>query len=485
MTSLSRKIEELIIESGETVQSLAEMGKINRTTLQRVKSGERLPSKKLFQNMCKALRLSPTEKEELTVLLDIATIGERHYYNRQTIIELIEMISELTEYKIPFSKEVCLKEGNNSIIDNSEKIRVFKGKTNVLRIIENCIDREIFTVQSSLIKLAIPYDFESVYQYIFQQMMGCQKSLVLQDVINLPKDCNEKEADRSLVALKHLIAISLLDNVEYQSHYYYQLFEEKSEFSSLFPYFILTSENVITLSKDLTVAVLYQDSELLKTYENSYIQMLENSESYILESNDVYQLYGLEESLKSKHVVEPIPCFACYFTDELIQRKMNPDFPLYEELLGVALIFYEKFRNENQNMINVFSMKNLRKFMTDGSLYLPVELCNPFNPEERLHLVKQLRDDLVKNQRKIYVLNDDKIFLNSSIEFTNDYTIIRLILHYKINEKMVYKTIALTEEKIINAFDDFFDSLPGSDYVLLPERAIAEIEGIINQYENE
>lgn len=485
MTLLSRKIEELIIESGETVQSLSEMGKINRTTLQRVKSGERLPSKKLFENLCKVLRLSPSEKEELAVLLEIATIGERHYYNRQMIIELIEMISELTEYKIPFTKEVYLKEGNHSIFENSEKIQIFKGKTNVSRIIENCIDREMFLSQSSIIKLAIPYDFESVYHYIFLQMMGCQKNLVLQDVINLPKDCNVKEADRSLVALKYLIAISLLDNVEYQSHYYYQLPEENTEFSALFPYFILTSENVITLSKDLKVAVFYQDPEFLKTYENGYIKMLENSEPYILESNDVYQLYGLEESLKSKHVVEPLPCFACYFTDELIKRKMNPNFPFYEELLGVALTFYEKFRNENQNMINVFSLKNLKNFMTDGSLYLPAELCNPFNPEERLNLVKQLRDDLVNNQRKIYALNDDKIFLNSSIEFTNDYTLIRLILHYKIDQKMVYKTITLTEEKIINAFDDFFESLPGSDYVLQPEQTIAEIEGIINQYENQ
>lgn len=39
MTRFSKKIEELIDESGETVQSLAEMGKINRTTLQRIKSG--------------------------------------------------------------------------------------------------------------------------------------------------------------------------------------------------------------------------------------------------------------------------------------------------------------------------------------------------------------------------------------------------------------------------------------------------------------
>lgn len=55
MLLFAQRIEELIVDSGETVQALAEIGKIDRTTLQRVKSGERLPSKKFFSGLCKAL----------------------------------------------------------------------------------------------------------------------------------------------------------------------------------------------------------------------------------------------------------------------------------------------------------------------------------------------------------------------------------------------------------------------------------------------
>ncbi|WP_303870368.1 hypothetical protein [Acetobacterium wieringae] len=51
MSLFSQRIEELIVDSGETVQDLAEIGKINRTTLQRVKSGDRLPSKKIFNSL--------------------------------------------------------------------------------------------------------------------------------------------------------------------------------------------------------------------------------------------------------------------------------------------------------------------------------------------------------------------------------------------------------------------------------------------------
>jgi hypothetical protein len=59
-----------------------------------------------------------------------------------------------------------------------------------------------------------------------------------------------------------------------------------------------------------------------------------------------------------------------------------------------------------------------------------------------------------------------------------------LILHYYNHKKLVFKTIVLQEKNIVKAFDDFFDSLPGSKYVLTKEETIAEIDRIINEFEN-
>lgn len=62
MSLLSQRITEYISESGETVQALAEMGNINRTTLQRVKSGERLPTRAMLKKLlrvCDSRRQRP------------------------------------------------------------------------------------------------------------------------------------------------------------------------------------------------------------------------------------------------------------------------------------------------------------------------------------------------------------------------------------------------------------------------------------------
>lgn len=483
MSLLSKRIEELVDESGESVQSLAKMGNISRTTFQRVKSGERLPPKEFFKIMCKVLRLSPTEVEELEVLLEMAKVGEATYANRCKIIEIIETISELTEYEIPFSKEINQKQIDSNVGIYSEKTGIFTGERTVMEIIRNSIDRELFFSENPQLKLVIPY--EPVYQYIFQQMVGNQKKLFLQDVINLLKECDdgERAAAQGLSQLKYSIALSLLDNVEYQSNFYYQLADSNFEQSAVFPYYILTSEYVITVSRNFKRAVLHNEPAILALYEDEYRKLLEHEESFIEESRNLLTIYATKDIAKAKQVVEPLPCFAYYLTDDLLEKKMRKDFPFYEELKNVATEFYENFRKENKLMLNVFSLKNLKNFMLDGSLYFPEEVYTPFTPSERIMLVKKISDDLRNNRKKAYALNEDKIFLNSAIEFVNEYSRIRLILHYYKNNKLVFKTIVLQEENMVAAFDDFFSSLPGSKYVLTVEETISEIDRIINEFE--
>lgn len=482
MSLFTQRIEELIVDSGETVQSLAEIGKINRSTLQRVKTGERLPSKTFFSGMCKALRLSVVEEEELKNLLEMETIGQRNYYNRKAIVGLIETISELTEHTIPFSKEIGLKNGvaiKHSLADGMEIVR---GKTNVLRMVENAIDIELFSSKTPQIRQVIPYDWDVVYDYLFQQMIGSRKDLILQDIVSFPENCSEPEADQSLLAFKKLAALSLLDNVDYQSRFYYRSSDRLRVDDEIFPYYLLTSEWLITLSKDLATAVVYSDSGLYQVYDTFFTELLNDSAPFIQGSRDLFEIYALEDALPTKLVMQPLPCFSRYFTNELIEKQMNQDFPYFEALLAAAIPFYEKFRADNKWMTDVFSLKYLRQFMEDGYIYLPEEMVHPFAAEERLRLIKQLHADLIASERKCFAINEDRLFINSAVEFSNEDPTLRLILHYQRDGETIFKHLAINEVNVIHAFEDFFDSLPSSDYVLTKEETIVGIEAIISEY---
>jgi transcriptional regulator with XRE-family HTH domain len=482
MSLFTQRIEELIVDSGETVQALAEIGKIDRTTLQRVKSGERLPSKKIFSGLCKALRLSAAEEEELKNVLEMETIGQRNYYNRKAIVDLIETIAELTEHTIPFSKEIALQKGEALKNTKSDDMEIVKGQNNVLRMVENTIDCELFASATPQIRQVIPYDWDAVYDYIFQQMMGSGKNLVLQDIVSFPQNCSEPEADQSLLAFKKLAALSLLDNVDYQSRFYYRSSDGHPVDDGVFPYYLLTTDRLITLSKDLATAVVYRDAGLYQVYDGYFSELLDNSAPFIHGSRDLFEIYALEDALPTKLVMQPLPCFSRYFTDEMIEKQLNRDFPYFEALLATVIPFYDKFRADNKGMVDIFSLKYLRQFMDDGYIYLPEEMVHPFAAEERLQLIKQLHADLVASERKCYALNEDRLFMNSAVEFSNEDPTLRLILHYQRGNETIFKHLAINEVNIINAFEEFFNSLPSSDYILSKAETIAGIEAIIRDY---
>ncbi|MCG2729610.1 MAG: hypothetical protein L6276_04915, partial [Acetobacterium sp.] len=54
---------------------------------------------------------------------------------------------------------------------------------------------------------------------------------------------------------------------------------------------------------------------------------------------------------------------------------------------------------------------------------------------------------------------------------------------YQKGNKKVFKTVILKESNILNAFDDFFRSLPGSQYVLPKEETVNEMDKMIADYE--
>ena len=167
-----------------------------------------------------------------------------------------------------------------------------------------------------------------------------------------------------------------------------------------------------------------------------------------------------------------------------MEAKLNKDFPYYESLLEAVDRYYNYFRQVSRGMLNVFSLKNLRQFMMDGSLVYPEEIYHLLTPIERLTVLKQIRDDLLYNRRILFALDDDKLFLNQAMEFIYESTdCLRLILHYKINNKIVYKTIELREPGIIAAFADFFSSLPNSNFVLPTEITLAAMDALIAEYE--
>ena len=79
MSDFSSKCREYLTDTGETVYQLASSSGLDRTSLQRMLTGKRLPSIDFIHQFCDSIRINPSQRLELMELYKIEKIGKEDY----------------------------------------------------------------------------------------------------------------------------------------------------------------------------------------------------------------------------------------------------------------------------------------------------------------------------------------------------------------------------------------------------------------------
>ena len=95
MSKFSEKCKELLIENGSNVYRLSQTSSLERTTLQRMVTGKRLPNREFVTTFCRALRIPLSEEKELMELYKMEAMGETAYKNQKTILHLFKHLATL------------------------------------------------------------------------------------------------------------------------------------------------------------------------------------------------------------------------------------------------------------------------------------------------------------------------------------------------------------------------------------------------------
>ena len=82
MSDFSSKCREYLKDTGENVYQLSAYSGLDRTSLQRMITGKRLPGIDFVRQFCDSLRINPSQRRELMELYKIEKIGKEIYYNR-------------------------------------------------------------------------------------------------------------------------------------------------------------------------------------------------------------------------------------------------------------------------------------------------------------------------------------------------------------------------------------------------------------------
>lgn len=137
-----------------TIYRLSKITGIERTKLQRIKSGQKLPTMEELELICASLCLSPEEKFNLTKEYEIAIIGEDRYKSRICTANFIENLYNIFEVKH------CPIERSFKISLNMEYPAVIKGESDTYNAIETIMRQE--AVENNTIRaLLFGYKFYS------------------------------------------------------------------------------------------------------------------------------------------------------------------------------------------------------------------------------------------------------------------------------------------------------------------------------------
>lgn len=481
MSKFSDKLKMLIEESGLKIYKLAKEANLDRTTIHRSMTGERLPSLEFVKNLSNYLRLSPTEKIELFDLYSISKIGDTVYEQRKYIKEMIERIASIhTDGDNVLGKKALSVTGKIN-----DENTIYQGQYIVNSLIRNVLEDEVVNNPSPKINITVPFKYSFLYDLLYQLYLGANGKINIKNIIRLRKTpLSLQYSNYNLEILSHVMPFAFSAGNGYQPYYFYDSYDSYGDISLLMPYYIITNTRVINLSADFKTAVLYNNQDIVNMHQEIFDNAIINSTpltSQHVNCTDMLLSY-LEATNNSgmiTHVLEPQPCFSWYYTDNLMEQHLKQEIENRDAILKLLSHYYSGHKAYTRRPMSIFSIEGLNYFVNTGIIAnLPTQFAIPFSVEERKRLLSKLKNDISNGIYEVYAANPSKFLIPiCSIQIYNT----KGMDLYSSNNNGTISSSLIEEKSIAEAFYDFFESIPDSDLVHNREETIRIIDSFTEQ----
>lgn len=484
MSEFSERCKHLLLESGSNVYQIAKHSSLDRTSIQRMITGKRLPSLQFVKTFCSYLRISPIEKTELLELYEIEKIGKTTYLNRWYIKNLIETLS-MAEDNTP------IKENNfgpqnfphrhdlRNLVTFSDSTVLDHTESTILTILE----LELQNNKKPEILLNVPSTYTFLLQALQRIFRNSPSETCIKHLITLNKNpLNSMYSSRNLEILSYILPITKILDGKYHPYYIYSSLTPSDEKLLIMPYYIVTSHHLLIISSDFKSVSIHTASPIVEKYRNEFQRIFDMSEPLVnyttLPSEVVSHLNQAYMTLgRPSHTFEFHPCF--FYMNSGLQI---PEFFL--DRINEAPTFssafadtYKALANSNTETKNFFSEEGLKVFCDTGKcLGQYNNIKKGFSPTERKLMLNQYCHKNQMNEFHGYMLKPDfKIPTYFNIELHNNHC-----LHlFSLKEDFQFSFIKIEESSICEAFYDFFDSLSSSELSYSKEETCSKIADYI------
>lgn len=462
MPDFCETLKGYIDRNGFTVTAAAEHIGVNRTTLQKILSGERkIKDNETVVEYGKKLMLNSDELEDLQKKYEISVMGKDVYERRSKVQNILTSMFSNMNY-------TCNSFGNIQLPNEKDDVVVFNDSVTLKQGIHRFVYQEALDGSDVKIIAQPSNAINSIINACFHDLDN--KSSVchyfcMDNCFN-GKNPNEKNLD--ILSQTFELAVTVKN---YKPFYYYDVIDSHINTTSFFPYCIVMDKHVICFNATISMGIVYSDKRIIEFYEQAISRFDEYVTPFFKNMrccNDLIDFYS-DISIE-KYVFAYQPCIMQCIPEQLILSHINikeiSEFEIkrYSQLLKNGADMFYRYKP-----FILFSRGGIEEFMRNGKIYeIPEEFYFKPNENERRmilnNMIKQIENDKA-NYRMIKdsdMLGSRKIVFDLADE------------HLKITncEDNNFLMFNISEFGIIYSIYDFFEYACKSDLFYSAEETL-------------
>lgn len=469
MNTIQELLKKYIETNGYTIYSISKQIGINRTTLQKILSGQRKITKDIYDRLLPYFALSPIDKDELDQAFLADQIGPERFQTHMEIKRILEMSASSL-----YQDSQAIPDSSLTTVDSYPNCTLIEGTYQIANAIYTIALHNVTTEAQPFLytfaDVSHPYAsifFRPLYHPAFQalhvkQLVEYQKTQI---------DGENYDNIHNIQILTNLLPSFAAFPGSFSVYFYYSARNRFKQQASAFPFYIITNTHVLLLSPSYETAMLLSDPAIHAYYLKNYKQILTKSNTLTEGAQSPLELLDtlnkVDPSTNYPLCLNIQPTIEKYLTPEMIDKYML-DSPYKDILRAKLLERIGQLTMEHHTIL--FTSEGLKLFSEQGkNINFPDSLATHFDVEDRIHILQKFIDaNENEEDNHFLILDPAKIHtsLNISIAFTPP-SLTFLMLVRNDGNSMI---IPLYEHTLCNSIMDFIQTLPQYGYVCSPEK---------------
>lgn len=486
MSRFGAYLRKLLSERGVSISELARISGVERTSLQKSISGNRMLSRDAVEKVIWSLQLTPEEAGMLKYWYDVYFVGEDKYKSREIISGMLTNLASIAnDYPSSLHEDQDFFSGHD-IDFLARKESLISGKDNVKFLIESLLWREL-NQDDPHVELTVPKElrfFNELLMYLYRKKKA---KIKITQIISIHRN-EEKESLNlhSIETFVNLLPVCLVSDCQYHPYYYYDCLIA-SLYTDPFPYFIVISDCVLCIAANGEKALLLNNVEYAKFYRKHFYVLLERCYAMVNYSENlassVYE-YSKVYDPEKMYVCIHQPCFAWECDMEMVRAKVRKNDPGWQETLEVFEDWMSGLKKVAMYHF-AFNAEGLISFMEEGKVDAFPDFEKSIALEERIEILKKLILSVEEETKISARMFNEKIFTYPCFLtiLTSEQKGVGIFTNSRFRNGVHPVYIYTAEPDVNKAFFDFMEALPVSEMTCSKEQTLKYLRSTLALYE--